>query len=472
MSPCMWSLKSGIRVLVLVVSALLGNAPAAAATPVPGSYYALTAGHSGKCLDVQAPNTADASKIGQWACNGYPWQSWQLQETGQDAGSGYYHLVSRNSGKCLDVSGVSTADGAQVIQWPCSTGTNQQWQLVAAGTGYQLRARHSGKCAGVAGSSATDGALVQQQTCTSVASQAWTLNPLPAPGTARNPALAGLYADPHAALLDNTFYIYPTTDGIAGWGATSFKAFSSPNLVDWTDRGVVLDLANVSWCHANAWAPAVVQRGSTYYLYFSACQSIGVAASSSPTGPFVDLKGSALVTPGQYGGQSIDPMVFTDTDGQAYLYFGQGQLNAVKLNDDMASFSGTPVNIKPAGSSYNEGTFVFKRNGVYYFMWSENDTRSEDYRVAYGTAFSPLGPITTRGVILSKNTSLAIRGTGHHSVLTTGSGDSYIVYHRFAIPGGDGTHRETCIDRLEFNADGTIIAVTPTLTGIAAPVVP
>ena len=105
-------------------------------------------------------------------------------------------------------------------------------------------------------------------------------------------------------------------------------------------------------------------------------------------------------------------------------------------------------------------------------MWSENDTRSEDYRVAYGTAGSPLGPITPRGVVLSKNTPLAIRGTGHHSVLTTSAGESYIVYHRFAIPGGDGTHRETCIDKLEFNADGTIVAVTPTLTGLTAPVAP
>jgi hypothetical protein len=98
----------------------------------------------------------------------------------------------------------------------------------------------------------------------------------------------------------------------------------------------------------------------------------------------VDLKGCALVTPGQYGGQSIDPMVFTDTDGQAYLYFGQGQLNAVRLNDDMGSFSGTPVNTKPAGSSYNEGTFVFKRHGLYYFMWSKNDTRSGDSCIGVG----------------------------------------------------------------------------------------
>lgn len=465
MSRYAWPLKAGAALLLL--PALPGPAEAQAA-PVAGSHYVLTAGHTGKCLDVQAPNLADASRTGQWACNGQPWQGWQLQ----DAGSGYYRVVSRNSGKCLDVSGVSGADGAQVIQWPCSAGTNQQWQFVAAGSGYQLRARHSGKCAGVAGSASADGALVQQQTCTSVASQAWTLHALPAPGTARNPALPGLHADPHGALLDGAFYIYPTTDGIAGWGATSFKAFSSPNLVDWTDRGVVLDLADVSWCHANAWAPAVVQRGGTYYLYFSACQAIGVASSGSPTGPFVDLRGSPLVAAGQYGGQSIDPMVFADTDGQHYLYFGQGEMNVVRLNPDMASFSGEPVNIAPANSSYNEGTFVFRRNGIYYFMWSENDTRSEDYRVAYGTAASPMGPITARGVVLSKNASLSIRGTGHHSVITTSGGDAYIVYHRFAIPGGDGTHRETCIDRLEFNADGTIKAVIPTLAGIVSPVLP
>jgi hypothetical protein len=462
-------------IVVMFASLLSLNISVALAAPLPGTYYTLKAVHSNKCLDVQAPNTADGSRIGQWTCNGNPWQTWYLV----DKGSGYYNLVSLNSGKCMDVTGASTANSAQIIQWGCGSGNNQQWQLVATGSNYQLKARHSGKCADVTSASTADGALVKQFTCGSGNNQKWIFTavgtpaptPTPPPGGNQNPALPGYNADPHAIIANNTFYIYPTTDGIAGWGATSFKAWSSPNMVDWTDRGVILDLiSDISWCDANAWAPAMIQKGSTYYFYFSACQQIGVASSSSPTGPFTDLKGSPLVTTGQFGGQSIDPMVFVDDDGQTYLYFGQGEMNVVRLNADMKSFNGTPTNIAPAG--YNEGTFVFKRNGTYYFMWSENDTRSEDYRVAYGTASSPLGPITKRAIILQKNLSLGIKGTGHHSVIRTSSGAYYIVYHRFGIPGGDGTHREVCIDRLEFNADGTIRPVAVSLTGIYTPVTP
>ena len=122
--------------------------------------------------------------------------------------------------------------------------------------------------------------------------------------------------------------------------------------------------------------------------------------------------------------------------------------------------------ITPSG--YNEGTFVIKRAGTYYFMWSENDTRDENYRVAYATGPSPTGPWTKQGVILSKDLSLGIKGTGHHSVVhVPNTDDWYIVYHRFAIPGGDGTHREVTIDRLRHNPDGTIAPVVPTLESIA-----
>jgi hypothetical protein len=462
-------------ILFFVFSSLSLNIPVvSAAFPEPASYYQIISRNSGKVVDVQAPNLNDGSSIGQWAWNSSLWQQWRLAAVS----GGYYNIISRNSGKCIDISGASTADGALAIQWTCGTGTNQQFQLVVSGSYYQIKARHSGKCLDVQAPNLNDGAKIGQWTCSTATWQQWsftatgTIAPTPTapPGGNQNPALAGYYADPHAMIANGNFYIYPTTDGIAGWGATSFKAFSSPNLVDWTDRGIILNLANVSWCHANAWAPAMIQKGSTYYFYFSACQQIGVATSSSPTGPFTDARGSALVTTGQFGGQSIDPMVFIDDDGQAYLYFGQGRLNAVRLNADMKSLNGTPVNLATTG--YNEGTFVFKRNGVYYFMWSENDTRSEDYRVAYGTSSSPLGPITNKGVILSKNLNLGIKGTGHHSVIKNSAGAYFIVYHRFAIPSGDGTHREVAIDKMEFNADGTIKVVTPTLGGIFSAVTP
>ncbi|HEY6797511.1 MAG TPA: family 43 glycosylhydrolase, partial [Kineosporiaceae bacterium] len=289
----------------------------------------------------------------------------------------------------------------------------------------------------------------------------------------RSPVLPGLYADPNIAVFGDTYYLYPTTDGFPGWSGTQFHAFSSSDLVHWTDRGVVLDLGpDVSWADARAWAPTIAARNGKYYFYFCADAQLGVAVADSPAGPFKDALGKPLVAAGAYPGQMIDPDVFTDTDGTSYLYWGNGNAYVVPLNPDMVSFDPAKVRtITPAG--YNEGSFVFRRKGTYYFSWSENDTRDENYRVAYATGPTPTGPWTKRGVILSKDLSLGIKGTGHHSVLQVpGTDDWYIAYHRFAVPGGDGTHRETTVDRLEFADDGTIKAVVPTLTSVPPEIVP
>lgn len=284
----------------------------------------------------------------------------------------------------------------------------------------------------------------------------------------KSPVLPGLNADPNIVRFGDTFYIYPTTDGFEGWSGTQFKAYSSTDLVNWKDHGVILDLGpDVSWADSRAWAPAMEERNGKYYFYFCADANIGVAVSDSPTGPFKDALGKPLLKAGDHRGQMIDPAVFTDDDGQSYLYWGNGRAYVVPLNDDMVSFDASKVtDITPSG--YNEGTFVIKRKGTYYFMWSENDTRDENYRVAYATGSSPTGPWTKQGVILEKDLSLGIKGPGHHSVVhVPNTDDWYIVYHRFAIPGGDGTHRETTIDKLEFDADGLLKKVVPTLESIA-----
>jgi beta-xylosidase len=283
-----------------------------------------------------------------------------------------------------------------------------------------------------------------------------------------NPALDGLYADPDILHAEGKYWIHPTTDGFEGWSGTQFKAFSSTNLVDWTEEGVALDLADLSWCHEYAWAPTVIERDGTYYMYFTACQSVGVATSDSPAGPFTDALGEPLVAKDQFGHQSIDPYAFIDDDGTPYLYFGQGGFEAARLNDDMTSFATEPVNITPEG--FNEAPVVFKRNGVYYAMWSENDTRDEDYQVAYGTSDNPLGPFEKApgNPVLSKDVENGILATGHNSVVQVpGSDEWYVVYHRFARPGGDGTHREVCIDRMTFDPEtGAINTIRPTLEGI------
>ena len=148
-----------------------------------------------------------------------------------------------------------------------------------------------------------------------------------------------------------------------------------------------------------------------------------------------------------------------------------------ELNADMVSLKPGTTKILTPAASYNEGTYVIFRNGNYYFMWSENDTRSEDYQVRYGTADAPLGKINIpqNNVVIAKDQAAGIYATGHHSVLQIpGKDEWYIVYHRFNYPNGikmgkaAGYNREVCIDKLEFNPDGSIKQVKPTHQGIKA----
>ncbi|WP_329281656.1 family 43 glycosylhydrolase [Streptomyces sp. NBC_01451] len=149
---------------------------AGSALPVPSgepvvAYYRLTNRNSGKVMDVQAPNTDDGVKIGQYAWYGNAWQQWRFV----DVGDGYFQIESLNSGKCLDVSGASTAEGAGIIQYPCRSAGNQQFQWADTGDGYhQLRARHSGKCVNVVGASTVNLALLEQRTCAATAGFQWT----------------------------------------------------------------------------------------------------------------------------------------------------------------------------------------------------------------------------------------------------------------------------------------------------------
>ena len=154
--------------------------------------------------------------------------------------------------------------------------------------------------------------------------------------------------------------------------------------------------------------------------------------------------------------QAIDPMVFVDDDGAAYLYWGQGRCKAVRLNDDMISFDSTKVrDITPPG--YNEGPFVHRRKGVYYLSWSEYDTRDPRYSVAYGVSDSPLGPYSKapKNPILRQKGK--VKGAGHHSIGKVPGRDEWVIaYHRFRIPDGDGYNRETCLSPLRHDDDGTI----------------
>ena len=254
-------------------------------------------------------------------------------------------------------------------------------------------------------------------------------------------------------------------------------------MVDWKDEGIILDLPkDTKWAKRNAWAPTIIEKKMNgvykYFYYFTAAQKIGVAVADHPTGPFIDL-GAPLVASkygGVKGGQEIDPDVFTDPKTQkSYLYWGNMYMAVAPLNDDMVSIDTNAVKIITPNSSFREGTEVFYRNGKYYFMWSEDDTRSENYRVRYGYSDSPTGKIIIPedNLILSKDVVKGIYGTGHNSVIQIpGKDEWYIIYHRFTRPRGitmgnaAGFNRETCIDKMEFNTDGSIKKVIPTLVGI------
>ncbi|MBO9204425.1 MULTISPECIES: family 43 glycosylhydrolase [Niastella] len=301
-----------------------------------------------------------------------------------------------------------------------------------------------------------------------------------------NPVLKGLYADPDIIFSIKTgkFYLYPTSDGFTNWTGTYFKAFSSPDLVNWKEEGVILDLPKeVSWAKVRAWAPCIIERKINgtykYFFYFCGEQKIGVAVSDSPTGPFVDT-GKPLIDKRPEGitkgGQTIDPDVFQDPQtGKYYLYWGNGYMAGAELNDDMVSLKMETLKELTPDKTFREGTHVFFRNGQYYFMWSQNDTRDPNYCVRYGTASGPLEKINipANNLVVFKDSIAGIYGTGHNSTIQVpGRDEWYLVYHRFNYPNGinmgreAGYNREVCIDKMEFNADGTIKQVQPTHTGI------
>lgn len=307
-----------------------------------------------------------------------------------------------------------------------------------------------------------------------------------------NPVLPQFHADPDILLSEKTgkYYIYSTTDGFPGWGGTYYTCYSSDNLRDWKYEGVALDAAteSIPWADGNLWAPAIEEKKIDgkykYFLYFSAkpkggeAKQIGVAVADSPTGPF-QADSTAMITKSPVGrGQQIDVDVFTDpVSGKPYLYWGNGYMAGAELNPDMRSIKEETITVMtPEGGTlqdyrYREAPYVFWRDGVYYFMWSVDDTGSHNYHVAYGTSDSPLGPIRVADppVALIEKPRSGMIGTAHNSVLCVPgkNGDAdrwYIVYHRIN-PAYEkvqpGIHREVCISPLKFNSEGGIIAVSP-----------
>lgn len=301
---------------------------------------------------------------------------------------------------------------------------------------------------------------------------------VPTPETPRagNPVFPGWYADPEAIIFGDRYWVYPTFS-VAFDQQLHFDAFSSPDLIHWIKHARILDNQEVRWARRAMWAPAAVERNGKFFLFFGANNvhegeigGIGVAVADRPEGPFKDLLGKPLINQIVNGAQPIDQFVFKDKDGQDYLiYGGWSHCNIARLKPDFTALLAFPdgttfKEITP--EKYVEGPCMFIRGGKYYFMWSEGGWTGPNYSVAYAIGDSVLGPFKRIGKILQQDPAVAT-GAGHHSVLNIpGSDEWFIVYHRRPLGETDGNHRVTCIDRMEFDAQGQIKPVKITREGV------
>lgn len=289
------------------------------------------------------------------------------------------------------------------------------------------------------------------------------------PILAQNPIVQTMYtADPAPMVYNDKVYLYTSHDEEdATWFVmNNWKLYTTTDMVNWTDHGVVLSYTDFSWAAGDAWAAQCVERDGKFYMYVPTINkatnspAIGVAVSDSPYGPFIDPLGKPLV---QSGKGDIDPTVFIDDDGQVYLYWGNPYLYYVKLNDDMISYRGEIVNIPMTENAfgkregniaerptlYEEAPWLYKRNNLYYLLWGGGPIPEH---LGYSISDSPTGPWKYKGTLMPTEG----RSFTNHPGIIDYKGNTYLFYHNGALPGGSGFTRSVCVDKVNFNVDGTI----------------
>lgn len=294
---------------------------------------------------------------------------------------------------------------------------------------------------------------------------------------AQNPLIRDQFtADPTARVFEGKMYVYPSHDivatpgkGRAGWfNMEDYHVFSSENLIDWKDHGVIVSQTSVPWANPTAyamWAPDCVTKNGKYYFYFPAQPNpqagtrgwgIGVAIADKPYGPF---KPEAKPIQGALG---IDPCVLVDKDGSSYIYYSMNRIFVAKLKDNMVELDSKPQvidNLPTKGLL--EGPFTFERNGIYYLTYPHVENKTE--RLEYATSTSPMGPFKQAGVIMDESASGC--WTNHQSIVEY-KGQWYLFYHDKDLSPDFDKNRSIRADKLFFNADGTIQKVIPTLRGV------
>ena len=298
--------------------------------------------------------------------------------------------------------------------------------------------------------------------------------------SAQNPIVRNQFsADPTARVFNGKVYVFPSHDiptpseksGRKDWFCMAdYHVFSSENLTDWTDHGMIVSQNKVQWVDSTSysmWAPDCIQRNGKYYFYFPANKTvpdangrkgfgIGVAIADQPEGPYVPLREPIK------GVNGIDPNVFIDKDGQAYLYWAQGNISVAKLNENMTELASEPqiiANLPQKG--LKEGPFLFERKGIYYLTIPHVENKIE--RLEYAIGDNPMGPFKMAGVVMDESPMNC--WTNHQSFVQY-KGQWYLFYHQDAYSPKFDKNRSICADSLFFNSDGTIRKVTPTLRGV------
>lgn len=294
----------------------------------------------------------------------------------------------------------------------------------------------------------------------------------------QNPIIGNLFsADPSARVFGNKVYLYPSHDILAtetkgrlGWFCMEdYHVYSSENLTDWNDEGVIVTQNKVPWVMPDSysmWAPDCIQRNGKYYFYFPTAPKdtvtygrgfrIGVAVADHPTGPFVPQSQPIQNVRG------IDPNVFIDKDGQAYLYWSAGNIYGAKLKENMLELDGNvdTLGVLPT-KGLKEGPYLFERNGLYYLTYPHVENKIE--RLEYATSKHPLGPFAFAGVIMDESPTGC--WTNHHSILPFNN-QWYLFYHHNDYSPEFDKARSVRMDSLFFNEDGSIKKVIPTLRGV------
>nr|WP_239127518.1 RICIN domain-containing protein [Asanoa siamensis] len=456
-----WWARAGAAAVAVLVGgalALVGSAPAAAATVDTNAWYVLVNRNSGKALDVYNLATNDGARITQWTRNDGNWQQWQFV----DSGSGYYRLKSRHSGKVLDVSGSSTADGAAIVQYTDNNATNQQFRLADSTGGYvRLLNRNSNKALEVQNSSTTDGANVVQYTDWGGNNQQWQLVQIgttpgnPGGSTFTNPVVWQDFADVDIIRVGDVYYMSASTMHYSP-GAPVLRSY---DLVNWEfaghsvprlDFGAKYDLGGGGRAYVDGiWASTLNYRASNRTFYWAGC--IDFAQTHIYTATAVDGAWNRHTT---INNCYYDAGMLIDDNDTMYVAYGNSTISVAQLSaDGRSQIRSQQVFSTPSSVGTLEGARFYKRNGSYY-IWL---TRPANGQYVLKSTNGPFGPYELRQVLLNMPGPISGGGVPHQGGLVqTQNGAWYYMSFVDAYPGG----RVPALAPITWTADGWPVITT------------